>query len=80
MKRILCLTMVLLPLILISQNSESYFPVEIGKEKIKYYADYKHFKDGRQQIDKSDIQFEINELIDGKEKYGQPLFIPNAKK
>ncbi|NRD22689.1 hypothetical protein HNV10_05525 [Winogradskyella litoriviva] len=40
MKQILSLTMVLLPLILISQNSESYFPVEIGKEKqLTWYND-----------------------------------------
>jgi len=61
-----------------NQNGKEVF--EIGKENIKYYADYKHFKDGRQQIDKSDIQFEINELIDGKEKYGQLLISNETEK
>uniref|UniRef100_UPI00260979CA hypothetical protein n=2 Tax=uncultured Psychroserpens sp. TaxID=255436 RepID=UPI00260979CA len=40
MKRTVLLTLVFLPLILIGQNSENYFPIEIGKEKtLTWYKD-----------------------------------------
>jgi len=61
-----------------NQNGKEVF--EIGKEKINYYADFKFFKDSRLQIDKTDIRFEINELIDGKKKYRQLLISNTTEK
>ena len=41
-----------------------------------YFADFKYFKDSQTQIDNKEINLEINELIDGKDKFGQ-LIISN---
>lgn len=49
---------------------------EFGNEKVEYYADFKYFKDSHKQIDNKEIKFEVNELIDGKDKFGQ-LIISN---
>lgn len=61
-----------------NQNGKEIF--EIGNEEVKYYADFKYFKGSKQQIDKTDLKFEINELIDGKEKYGQLLISNDSEK
>ncbi len=59
-----------------NQNGKEMF--EIGNDKIIYYADFKYFKDSHQQIDKKDVRFEINEMLNGKERYVQ-LLINNDK-
>ena len=49
---------------------------EFGEEKISYFADFKYFKDSQTQIENKEIKLEINEIIDGKNKYEQ-LVIKN---
>ena len=49
-----------------------------NKENIKYYADYKYFKDGRQTIKNVNLDIYFSEFTEGSEKKGI-LIIENEK-
>jgi hypothetical protein len=52
----------------------------ISNEKISYYSDYKYFKSNFEEINNENIEININEIIDGKQKYGLLEFISNDTK
>ena len=57
-----------------NQNGKEIYKFENGE--ISYLADFKYFKDSHKKIDNNDIIYKVNELIDGKDKFGQ-LIISN---
>jgi len=57
-----------------NQHGKEIFKFENGK--ISYLADFKYFKDSHRQIDNKETIYNMNELIDGKETFGQ-LIISN---
>jgi hypothetical protein len=44
---------------------------EFDKKELKYYADYRYFKDGRKSIDFKDLKIKVNEFKDLNDEYGQ---------